>query len=130
MPVAVMDGHCALCSFGARMIHNIEPAGRIRILPIQSPRGRAALAYFGLAPDDPASWLFIDAEKAWTGIDAMIAVGEYSGGWGRCLSLLRLIPSPLRPGLYRLIARNRYRLFGNAELCALPNPGLRARLIS
>lgn len=61
MPVAVMDGTCALCSFGARMIHRLDRNGDIRICPIQTRMGRGLLAGHGLDPDDPASWMFIEA---------------------------------------------------------------------
>ncbi len=129
MPIAVMDGTCALCSFGARMIHRLDRTGDIRICPIQTEMGRGLLTGHGLDPDDPASWMFIEAGQVWTDFDAMIRVGERSGGWGRLLSLLRVIPRPLRNWLYARIARNRYAMFGRADLCALPDPGLQARLI-
>jgi predicted DCC family thiol-disulfide oxidoreductase YuxK len=45
------------------------------------------------------------------------------------MSALRLIPPPVGRWLYRRIARNRYAMFGRGDLCALPAPSLRARLI-
>jgi predicted DCC family thiol-disulfide oxidoreductase YuxK len=59
----------------------------------------------------------------------MIRVGERCGGFGRLLSLLRLVPRSLRSRVYAWLARNRYRLFGRGDLCALPSPSLRARLM-
>lgn len=128
-PVAVMDATCALCSFGARMIHRLDRTGDIRICPIQTARGRALLISNNLDPDDPATWLFVENGRVWTDFDAMIRIGERSGGFGRLLTAVRLVPPPLRRWIYRRIARNRYRVFGRADLCATPDPGLRARLI-
>jgi predicted DCC family thiol-disulfide oxidoreductase YuxK len=31
--------------------------------------------------------------------------------------------------LYRAVARNRYRLFGSADLCTLPDPEVQKRLL-
>ena len=128
-PVAVMDATCALCSFGARAIHRLDRSGEIRICPIQTERGRALLTANNLDPDDPATWLFVEDGRVWTDFDAMIRIGERSGGIGRLLSILRLLPPRLRRWIYLRIARNRYRLFGRADLCAIPDPGLRRRLI-
>jgi predicted DCC family thiol-disulfide oxidoreductase YuxK len=42
---------------------------------------------------------------------------------------LRLIPKPLRDGVYNLVARNRYRIFGKYEECFVPDEELRARVL-
>jgi predicted DCC family thiol-disulfide oxidoreductase YuxK len=127
--IAVMDATCALCSFGARMIHRLDRSGTIRICPVQSPLGQTLLAENGITVTDPESWLFIADSQVWTDFDAMAEVGMRCGGWGRLLGLLRLIPKPLRDWLYRRVARNRYAIFGRGDMCAIPDPAFRARLI-
>ena len=129
-PIAVMDADCALCSFGARMIHRLDRSGTIRICPVQSPLGQSLLTQHGITATDPESWLFIADGRVWTDFDAMAEVGLRCGGWGRPLTLLRLIPKPLRDWLYRRVARNRYAVFGRGDLCAIPDPAFRARLIA
>lgn len=129
-PVAVMDGDCALCCFGARMIHRLDTSGEIRIATTDTALGQSLLQSNGLSPLDPESWLLIENGTALEGFDAMIRVGERSGGWGRALSLLRLVPRPIRTWIYTRIARNRYSVFGRSRMCEIPNPQLRARLIS
>ena len=129
-PVAVMDGDCALCCFGARMIHRLDTSGDIRIVTTDTALGQSLLQANGLSPLDPESWLLIEDGVALEGFDAMIRVGERSGGWGRGLSLLRLIPRPIRRWLYTRIARNRYAVFGRSKMCEIPDPALRARLLS
>ena len=128
-PVAVMDAECAICSWGARMIHRLDRAGTTRICPIQSPLGMALLRHYGLDPTDPASWLFLDAGTAHKDFEAVLYAGHRFGGLGRLTLTLRLIPRPLRDWLYRRLARNRYALFGRADLCALPDPALQRRIL-
>lgn len=128
-PVTVMDGECALCSFGARLIARFDRAGAFRICRTQTDLGRALLTHYGLDPDDPESWLFIDRGRAFTSMGGMIRAGARVGGVGWLLQPLRLIPRPAQDWLYVRLARNRYRLFGRAEMCRLPDPRLRARLI-
>ena len=129
-PIAVMDATCALCSWGARMIHRLDRTGAVHIAPIQSATGAALMRDNGLDPLDPDSWLFIEGGTVWRDFDAVIRLGERSGGWGRLCSALRLIPRPLRNWLYARVARNRYAMFGRGDMCALPDPAFRARLLS
>lgn len=128
-PIAFMDGNCVLCTFGARLIARHDHSGRIRICPIQSPAGRAVLRHYGLEPEDPDSWLFLIDGQAHTSFHAMIRAGAFMGGIGWLLQPLRLLPRPLSDWLYRRIARNRYSMLGETDMCAVPDPALRARLI-
>lgn len=128
-PVAFMDGQCALCSFGAQMIARFDRAGDFRICPVETELGAAMLRHYDLEPGDPATWLLLINGKAYSSLDAIIRVGAHVGGIGHVLQVFRLLPLPAQDWLYRRIALNRYRLFGRADICALPDPRLKARLI-
>lgn len=128
-PIAFMDGSCALCCWGARLIDRLDRSGEIRICPVQTPLGRSVMRHYGLRDDDPETWLLLEHGRALGGFDAVARIGHRSGGWGHLLRLLRLLPAALRDWLYGRVASGRYRLFGRAELCQLPDPGLRARLL-
>lgn len=128
-PVTVMDGECALCTLGARLIARFDRRGAIRICRSQSALGAALLRHYGHDPADPESWLFIVDGRAYTSLDGMIRAGACVGGVGLLLQPLRLLPRVAQDWLYRRIARNRYRLFGRTDICAVPDPALRARLI-
>ena len=129
-PIAVMDGTCALCAFGARMVHRMDRSGDIRIAPIQGRTGAALMAAHDLDPLDPDSWLFIEEDgTVWRDFDAMIRLGCRTGGLGWLLQGLRVFPRPLRDWMYRRIARNRYAMFGRGDICAIPDAGLQARLL-
>ena len=129
-PIAVMDASCALCSWGARMIHRLDRSGEIRIAPIQSQTGAALMQANGLDPLDPDTWLFIENGNIFRDFDALIRVGQRSGGLGRAFGLLKVLPRPVRDWLYERIARNRYAMFGRGDMCALPDPAFRARLMT
>ena len=128
-PIAVMDGDCALCTFGARWIARLDRSGEIAIAPASGRIGGALLSHYGLDPADPDSWLFVDQGRALGGLEAVVALGRRVGGPGRLLAPLGWLPEGLRDASYRRIARNRIRLFGRADMCALPDPSLRARLL-
>lgn len=128
-PVAVMDAECAICCRGARMLHRFDKSGTARICPAQSPLGAALMRHYGLNPEDPASWLFLDRGVAHIDSEALLHAGWRFGGWARLTAVLRVFPRPLRDWLYHRVARNRYALFGRADICALPDPAFRKRLL-
>lgn len=96
-PIAVMDGTCALCAFGAKMVHQLDRTGDIRIAPIQGETGAALMVKHGLDPLDPDRWLFIDEDGTVTrDLDALIRLGRRTGGLGWLLTWLKLFPKPAR----------------------------------
>ena len=127
--IAVMDGECALCTFGAQWIDRFDKSGKIRICPIKSPLGAALLRHYGFDPEDPGSWVFLENGIAWTSFDAWIKAGETVGGIGKLMRLFWGVPRPIRDWMYRRVALNRIAIFGSADMCSLPCPSFRARLI-
>lgn len=129
-PVVFMDGDCALCTRGARVIARLDRAGEFRICPIQSPLGRSMLKHYGLDSEDPESWLYLVDGKAYTSLDAIIRAGRRLGGWGQALRVFGILPLRIQDWIYRLIARNRYLLFGRASMCDMTDRELNRRLLS
>ena len=128
-PLAVMDGDCALCIRGARLIHRWDRSGEIRIAVARSPLGGALLRHFGIDPGDPESWLFIEDGRAWAGLDGMARAGARCGGPLGLARALMLAPRPVRRWLYARVARNRRAVFGDGDICAVPDPAFRARIL-
>ena len=128
-PVVFMDGNCVLCTRTARMIGKLDRAGEFRICPVQTALGKAVLTHYGLDTDDPDSWLYLAEGRAYTSMDAIIRAGTRLGGLGHAVRAFQILPRGARNWLYRRIARNRYAMFGRTDMCAMPDPALRRRLI-
>ena len=127
--IIVFDGVCALCNGWVDFLLARDRRRHYRFAAMQSPAGRRLLASHGLDVDDPASFLLLDGEGAHTDTDAIVRVlGGLGGAW-RVAAVGRLLPRALRDRLYRLVARNRYRLFGRRDTCRLPDPDQRGRFI-
>jgi len=129
-PRTVMDARCGICAKGARWIARNDTEQAFRIIPMQSDLGAALLGHYGLDEEDPMSWLFLEDGRAYTSLDAVMRVANRLGGGWRLLGALRILPRGLQDAAYGLVARNRYRLFGTADLCNLPDPAIQARLLS
>ncbi len=127
-PVIVFDGICVLCNGWVRFLLKHDRVGRYRFAAMQSDAGRSLLAGYGLDPDDPASFLLVEGERAWTDSEAIRRVLTGLGGMWRLAGVIALVPRVVRDPLYRWIARNRYGWFGTTE-CHLPTDEERARFL-
>ena len=126
----VFDGVCVLCNGWVRFLLRHDRRGRYRFAAMQGESGRALLHAHGLDPDDPVSFLLVEDGRAHTDTDAIILVlGSLGGFWRVPAAVLSLLPRALRDPLYRVMARNRYRLFGRHAQCPLPTPGQAARFL-
>lgn len=126
---AVMDAHCALCARGATWIARNDTRKEFTIIPVQSATGHALLHHYGLDPDDPTSWLYVEDGVAFCSMDGLMCAGFRLGGIYKLLSIMRVLPKFVQDFLYRFVARNRYKVFGSADMCALPDPEVQKRLL-
>jgi predicted DCC family thiol-disulfide oxidoreductase YuxK len=127
--IVFMDGNCAMCSRSSRIIARLDRRDEFLICTTQSPLGQAVLRHYGLEPANPDSWLYLESGLPYTSLDAIARVGVRLGGLARLLGVLSWPPRSVQDWFYSLIARNRYRIMGQADLCALPDARVRKRLI-
>ncbi|MFL6196629.1 MAG: thiol-disulfide oxidoreductase DCC family protein [Thermoanaerobaculia bacterium] len=128
-PIVLFDGVCNLCSTSVQFILRRDPAGRFRFASLQSPAGQELQARFGMDPAALDSVILVEGDRWYKESDAALRIARGLKGAWKLLTVLRLIPRPLRDAAYRLIARNRYRWFGKTEVCWLPTPELRGRFL-
>ncbi len=128
-PVVVFDGMCMLCSANARFILRHDRRGHFRLATMQGAAGAALMARYGVDPLDPETFIVVEGDRALRDSDAVFAIWHGLGWPWRAGAMLRVVPRPLRDGIYRLVARNRYRWFGRRETCFVPTAEQAARLL-
>lgn len=128
-PIIVFDALCVLCSANAQFVLRHDRRGHFRLASMQGEVGSALYRRFGIDPADPETLIVVERDHALRDSDAVLAI--YAGlGWPwRMLGLFRLVPRVLRDPVYRLVARNRYRLFGKRETCWVPSAEHQARIL-
>ena len=126
--VILYDGVCVFCSRWVRFVATRDVERRFRFTAIQSPYGTRLAQAFGIDPDDPDTNAVIHGGEAFFKSDAALTVLSNLPGWGWVRGL-RVVPKPLRDAVYRVVARNRYRIFGRYEECFVPDAGIRARVM-
>ena len=125
----MFDGYCRFCSGSVNLVLDLDRAGGLRFMPIQSDYGRALALEHGLDPEDPTTFVFFDRGRPLEKSTGALAVAERLGTPWRWAGVLHILPRVVRDGIYDLVARNRYRWFGRREQCRLPRPGEAARFV-
>ncbi len=128
-PVLLFDGECGLCNRIVRGLLRLDRGGRLRFAPLQGSAAQAYLRAVGLPTADFDSLVFVPdwtrregtargggggARAAyWLRTDGVIAALRVVGGLAAALAgVLALFPVRWRDAGYRLVARWRYRIFG------------------
>ena len=129
--IVLFDGVCNLCNSTVRFIFERDPHGRFRFAAQQSEAGQALLRKHGLLERGSLadSVVVLEGGRTYLESDAALHILCRLGGVWRLAYALRIVPKPLRDGVYRLVARHRYRIFGRREQCMVPTPELRRRFL-
>jgi predicted DCC family thiol-disulfide oxidoreductase YuxK len=127
-PVVFFDGVCGLCNWSVDFILRRDTGRRLWFAPLQ---GETAAERLGMAPgDDYSTMVLLDGDDRLERSDAVVRIlGKIGGVWGAAGWLLWVIPRPLRNLGYRMVASNRYSLFGKKAACRLPTPEERSRFL-
>lgn len=126
--IVVFDGVCVLCSKWVNFLILRDRDRCFSFAAMQSDAGRDLLARADLDPDDPSSFILVQGDEIYRQTDAIAAVlNKLHGPWPAAASVMLLSPRLVRDWLYLRIARNRYQLFGQRDVCYAPTPGDRDR---
>jgi predicted DCC family thiol-disulfide oxidoreductase YuxK len=134
-PILLYDGVCGLCNRLVQFILRRDPEGVFQFASLQSGLAARILAghgadsadldtlYVVVNPDQPDEYLLARS-------DAVIFILKQLGGFWRFAGFLsQLKPRFLRDWGYRVVAHNRYRVFGRFESCMLPSAEYRDRFL-
>jgi len=134
-PIILYDGVCGLCNRLVQFLLKHDRAGRLRFASLQSDFAAQVLGRHGIDPADLDTVHVIvnhdqPDERVLQRSDAILRAGRELGGfWGASSSIARVVPRPLRDVVYKLVATNRYRMFGKFDTCMLPDPSQRSRFL-
>ncbi len=139
-PIILYDGVCGLCNRLNHFVLRRDREGIFRFAWLQSPLAARILAQHGANPQDLDTVYVVlnhdltkeaqPDELLLPRSDAVIFVLRRLGGILKVLGLfVQLLPRRLRDWAYRIVAGNRYRVFGRFETCMLPSARDRGKFI-
>jgi predicted DCC family thiol-disulfide oxidoreductase YuxK len=134
-PVLFFDGECGLCNRIVRLLLRMDRRGGLQFAPLQGPTAQAYLRAHGLPTEDFDSLVFVpdwarrERAEFLLRTEGALAAARSVGGVGRALAWARVRPVSWRDAGYQLIARFRYRIWGEWKPRALARAEWAARFM-
>ena len=127
--IVLFDGVCNFCNASVNFVIGRDRNGYFKFAPLRSEIGEQLIAKHGIDTAETDSIILVEDEAAFTHSDAALRIARRLDGiWSWAYAFI-VIPRSLRDLMYKLIAKNRYRLFGRRDECMLPTPEVRARFL-
>lgn len=125
--ILFFDGVCGLCNGLVDWLLPRDSRQRLKFSTLQGLTAKNLLTdEYTQDLDTVVLWA---RGKILTRSDAILyCLGEVGGVWALC-KIFYLIPAFIRDAIYRLVAKNRYRFFGQRSTCRMPLPGERLRFL-
>ncbi|MCE2850923.1 MAG: thiol-disulfide oxidoreductase DCC family protein [Roseiflexaceae bacterium] len=120
--IVLFDGVCNLCNGAVQWIIPRDPQARISFASLQSPTGHTLATQYGIDAQQLDSIVVIADNTAYTASDAILRICVTLTWPWPLLASARIVPRAWRDAIYRVVARNRYRWFGQQETCMMPTP--------
>lgn len=133
-PIVLYDGVCGLCNHLVQFLLKRDKHDRFRFASLQSEFTSRLLTRHGVDPHDLDTVYVVKNHDQSDEIllarsDAILyMLGQLGGVWS-VAGVGRALPKALRDAVYKVVARNRYRVFGKHESCMLPEPRHRNKFL-
>jgi predicted DCC family thiol-disulfide oxidoreductase YuxK len=134
-PIVLYDGVCGLCNRLVQFVLKNDRNDVFRFASLQSKLAEQILVRHRLRSESLETvYVVLDyglaEERVLSRLQAVVYVLQQLGGPLAYVSaILRVLPAPVQNFLYRLVARNRYRVFGRYETCPLPDGDTRSKFL-
>jgi predicted DCC family thiol-disulfide oxidoreductase YuxK len=126
------DGECGLCDQAVQFILKADTAALFAFAPLQGETAAHYIAHLPAHLKNVDSLILVEnyksnAPKTFVLAQGALRIAWLLGGVWKLVGWLSFLPSFLFDWIYQLVAKNRYRLFGQA--CMVPPPNQRDRFL-
>ena len=120
MILILYDGECMFCEGGVNFVVKNRKDDEIRLMPIQFSNLNGSDM---MLESEVPSMLVIDTKKSEFKFDAtasLVVMSRLKGFVGLFGKVLDICPKIIANFFYRLIGRNRHKIFGRKDYCNIP----------
>jgi predicted DCC family thiol-disulfide oxidoreductase YuxK len=134
-PILLYDGFCGLCNRLVQFTLQHDRQDLFRFASLQSSFATQVLARHGTDAVNLDTFYVVahhqqPEERLLARSDAVAYVlRELGGSCSVCGFFWKALPRMVRDVLYKVIARNRYKIFGKLDACPRPDPRQRHRFL-
>lgn len=121
--IVFFDGICVLCNKSVDFLIRNEREDQLRFASFQSKTATHMLNSDQNSQPIPGSILYYENGLMYEKSTAVLKIMKKLRHPWPVLSILFIIPRPLRDWMYDIIAKNRYRWFGKSDHCRVPADG-------
>ena len=127
--IVCYDGVCGLCNGVVQVLLRQDKHHTLMFMSLQSDLAKTYFAKTTINPDALESIIYVRKGKIFQKSSAVLHIANDLGGAWRLTQCLWVLPTFIRDGVYDLIARYRYRLFGRYDTCIIPSPTVSSRFL-
>ena len=127
--IILFDGVCNLCNSSVQFVLKQDKQNQFIFGSFQGKFGQEFLHSYNLPPGKFNSFMLFEDDKLYTESTAALRVCKNLGGLWGLLYVFIIVPKFIRNGVYRIIAKNRYKWFGKKEVCRVPTPALKEKFL-
>ena len=128
--IVLFDGTCAFCERSLVFVARRDSAGYFRFGASQTPEGAEILARHGITTEVASTIVLIEDGRVFMKSSAALRIARRMRWPWPLAAIFLAVPRVIRDAVYMTVSRNRHRLMGNADVCAVPPPELRRRIIT
>ncbi len=128
--IVLFDGVCNLCNSFINKIIALDKNDSFRFASLQSDIGIAIQEHLQLDPSKLDSVILYEPGKAHyhKSTAALKIMKEFGGAW-RLMQVFMILPKFIRDAGYNVVAKYRYKWFGEKDSCMMPTPELKAKFL-
>ncbi|MBL7990885.1 MAG: DUF393 domain-containing protein [Candidatus Kapabacteria bacterium] len=128
--IVFFDGVCNLCNGAVNWLIDRDTHHHLYFAPLQGETFATMREDKNISPDDLSTIVLWSEGRFTTHSEAVLRTCAALGGVWRLAVVGLIVPAFLRDGVYRFIARHRYRWFGKADACRVPTPELAKKFLN
>lgn len=129
-PIVLFDGECTLCNNSVHFLLRHNHSGNLSFASLQSETGLNIIKLAGPISQQADTLLLLQDDKLYSYSTAAIKTTFHLGFPFHFLRILIIVPAFIRDTIYRFIARNRYKWFGQKSFCITNENEYRKRFLS
>ena len=119
--IILFDAVCVICNGWAKFLIKYDKNVQFKLVSAQSALGIALLEHYEMSTEHYTTMVVVKDGILYTESTALLKVMQHLGLPFSLMAAGYLIPRSIRDFLYRLVALNRYRLFGKTNSCLIPS---------